>query len=688
MTKRIQWDIYEVALLVDTYFELKKIELDRKYVVEMLSCELRDKATYAGIHIDAVFRNMNGINMRLCELMYIDTDGEKGMKNTSKLFKYMMEMYRNFPERFGDICSEAYSMVELNEQLQSFLLWIKQSEKKYNICEIRMSLRILNYFGRKGQIPYGGLAYITDLLMLETVRDVVIDKNTLNLHMSVVDNINKLIDVYEAFLKTTDRNKESGGACSVERDNEVKMKKFSAWLIDDLHLSAATARGYSSAINTATPYAEKICGIVTSLYGVDDIDELEKVLAQLMSDEEFKVVNMHSHNRFRGAFDKYLQYRKVMNGDGDCENSIKEDDKESFENIEDIVREADVEGITANAISNKTGKSIWLVKKYLKEKEYVIEVPGELYIHVDNVIDLFENRDMLEKILRNQFDKFYGYTNDVVLYDAACISMCMFLNDNCIDTPEKIYAIARYLFEKVEKIFEFSADKHIWEKSPKFSSTHAGIVMSFIDKNGGKASRTQCGDYLQRVKLPSGNINGILSVANGKDVLMSEYEEYVLAEYIIEKDGWLEQVKVAIEKLFKNAIYIIPREINGNWFELLPTLYGGLRWNLLLFQEVIKKYLPEYRLITANENQGLDTIRAGIVQEDSVIGDFADLVHARLLEDVAVKLPVRMNKEDLRQLLIEYKMIQGNELIYTMPKALESSKFAWSSDEDTVLILN
>lgn len=93
-------------------------------------------------------------------------------------------------------------------------------------------------------------------------------------------------------------------------------------------------------------------------------------------------------------------------------------------------------------------------------------------------------------------------------------------------------------------------------------------------------------------------------------------------------------------------------------------------------------------MITANENQGLDTIRAGIVQEDSIIGDFSDLVHARLLEDSAIKLPVRMNKEELRQLLVEYKMIQGNELIYTMPRVLESSKFAWSSDEETVLIRN
>ncbi len=48
MGKRIQWDIYEAALFVDAYFEFQKIELDRKYIVEILSHELRVKATNAG----------------------------------------------------------------------------------------------------------------------------------------------------------------------------------------------------------------------------------------------------------------------------------------------------------------------------------------------------------------------------------------------------------------------------------------------------------------------------------------------------------------------------------------------------------------------------------------------------------------------------------------------------------------
>ena len=87
-------------LLVDVYFQFQKIELEREYIVEMLSHELTNKAKNTGIKIDDVFRNTNGINMRLYELLYIDTNVEKGMKNTSKLFKNMLEMYRNCNKRF------------------------------------------------------------------------------------------------------------------------------------------------------------------------------------------------------------------------------------------------------------------------------------------------------------------------------------------------------------------------------------------------------------------------------------------------------------------------------------------------------------------------------------------------------------------------------------------------------------
>lgn len=471
-------------------------------------------------------------------------------------------------------------------------------------------------------------------------------------------------------------------------DIGVEAKNFSKWLIDDMKLATATARFYSSAINTVASYAHEICGVRGSIYEIVDLEELEQLMIKMMANDRFIQINKQSHNRFRGALDKYMQYMRIRAGETSYESIMKSSKEESeLEDVEEIIKEADIAGITAGNISNKTGKSIALVNKYLRTKKYAIKIPGDLYVHVDTVIDIYENKEAIQRIIENQFAKFAGYTNDVVLLDAASIALGMFLNDNCIDTPEKMYGIARFLFEKNEKIYYFAGDKHIWKEPPQYSTTYAGILLNYISSNGGRASKAHCIEYLQKIKLSSNNINGILSMATNKAVLFYGDEEYVLADFVIENELWFEQFKKQMEKLFRKVSYVVPREISDSWFELLPVLYGGMSWNLLLLQDLIKKYLPEYRLITANENQGLETIRAGIVPEDSFIGSFADLVYTRLLEDPTVSLPVRMDRENLRKRLIEYKMIRGNELIYTMPKAISGPRFAWTSEGDSVLIL-
>ena len=689
MAKRIPWDIYEAVLLVDAYYLVKEGCLDRKMAVCILSEELRRKALNSNLAIDDVFRNTNGINMRLYEIQYIDTGGKTGMKNTSKLFVETVEIYHNSPDEFYSLLQEAKRQVGYSSQRseQSFMFWLEDHVYAANRVNIEIAFRVVDNYARKMGLITGNFDALQDHTQIEEIVGEVAN-NTRKTKSACSYDFDGLLQSHRTYAELLRNEKGRGAVEDKCIDNDVKAKGFSKWLIDEMKLATATARGYSSAINTATPHAQEICGIKGSIYDIDDLEELQKVLKTMMSDDGFIVVNSQSHNRFRGAFDKYMQYMKEKAGDTSYESILKNsEDEGSFDDVEEIIREADIDGITASAISTKIGKSIWLVNKHLKTQAYAVEIPGDVYIHVDNIIDIHENKDAIQKIIEAQFLKFNGYTNDVVLMDAAMITLGMFLNDNCIDTPEKMYGIARFLFEKEEAIYYFAGDKHIWKVAPKYSTTYAGVLMGFIASSGGRATKVQCAEYLQKVKLSSNNINGLLSIATSKDVLFYGNEEYVLADVVVENETWLNRFKNQIEKLFKQAAYIIPREISENWFELLPTLYGGMFWNLPLLQDLIKKYLPEYRLITANENQGLETIRAGIVLDDSLIGNFADLVYARLLEDPLISLPIRIDKEEFRQKLIEYKMIQGSELIYTMPKAVAGAKFAWSGDGESVLIL-
>ncbi|MCD7836891.1 MAG: hypothetical protein LUG83_09660 [Lachnospiraceae bacterium] len=686
MAARIPWNQSEAILLVDAYFMIKKRAISRKLAVQLVSEELRKKALLSKAKIDDVFRNTNGINMRFYEIQYIDSDNKTGLKNTSKLFVETVKMYsdnaRDFQSKYNDAIKEIYG-----NAVSAFTQWVNSSKYYEARKPIEYSLRILETIGKKEGLTKESLCNISNFGKVVEFDQVVRDDIFFEKYRRAGYDHEKLFTSYRDYLN--EERKEMGSEIVGEMitDNGTKAKAFSKWLIDVMKLSMATARGYSSAINTATPYAQEFCGLTGSIYDIDDVEILETLLERMMADDRFAEINYQSHNRFRGTFDRYLQFSKAKNlGQVDTIYETKNPD-DSFDRIEEFVREADVDGITASILSGKTGKSIWLVNKYLREQAYAIEIPNGIYIHANNVIDLFENKAEIQKIIENQFDKFCGYTNDEVLMDAATISLGMFLNDNCIDTPAKFYGIVRYLFGKTSKMYYFAGDKHIWKSESKYPDTNAGVLMGFILSNGGRASKKQCAEYLQKVKLASGNINGLLSVATNKDVLLYGNEEYVLTENIIENESWIDLVKRQINRLFQTVSYVIPREISDNWFELLPPLYDGLNWNLALLQDLIKKYMPEYRLITANENQGIETIRAGIVPEDSIIGNFADLVYARLIEDSTLNLPIRLEKEDLRQKLIEYKMIQGNELIYTLPKALDGVKYAWTDDGESVLIL-
>ena len=686
MAVRIPWNQSEAILLVDAYFMIENGTISRKLAVQLISEELRKKALLPKMKIDDVFRNTNGINMRFYEIQYIVSDGKTGMKNTSKLFVETVKLYSDnswgFQSKHYDALIEIYG-----DAVSAFVQWLNNSKYSETKKVIEYSLRVLETIGKREGLIKESLCNIADFAKIVELNQSVRDNTSFEKYRSLGYDHEKLFMSYKDYLNEGQKEKGSEFVAETITDNGTKAKTFSKWLIDVMKLSMATARGYSSAINTATPYAQDFFGLTGSIYDIDDVEVLETLLNRMMADDRFIEINCQSHNRFRGAFDRYLQFSKSQDSSQACVGFEIKNSDGSFDQIEEFVKEADVDGITASSLSSKTRKSIWLVNKYLRAQSYAVEIPGNIYVHADNVIDLFENKASIQKIIENQFNKFCGYTNDEVLMDAATISLGMFLNDNCIDTPAKFYGIVRYLFGKDSNIYYFAGDKHIWKSESKYPDTCSGVLMGFISSNGGRASKTQCSEYLQKVKLASGNINGLLSVATNKEVLFYGNEEYVLAESIIENEGWIDLVKKQINRLFNTATYVIPREISDNWFELLPPLYGGLYWNLALLQDLIKKYMPEYRLITANENQGLETIRAGIVPEDSVIGNFADLVYARLIEDSALNMPVRLEKESLRQKLIEYKMIQGNELIYTLPKALDGAKYAWTDDGESVLIL-
>ncbi len=142
-----------------------------------------------------------------------------------------------------------------------------------------------------------------------------------------------------------------------------------------------------------------------------------------------------------------------------------------------------------------------------------------------------------------------------------------------------------------------------------------------------------------------------------------------------------------LDDLFRkaNVAYIIPRDINTAWLRTLPSLPHGLHWTLILLQEILDKYtVVGFKSISPDLNQTHDTIAVAFVPVDSPLQSFPDVV--TLFMEERHELPMRMPGKDLRLELRDAGMLENGEMIYSLPKALNDYRFAWSNENKTVYV--
>lgn len=327
------------------------------------------------------------------------------------------------------------------------------------------------------------------------------------------------------------------------------------------------------------------------------------------------------------------------------------------------------------------------VTRALEASPYIVEVSRGRYIHRDNIVDLDEAGETILGILQTQFRQFDGYSNCRLLFDAVRIELSLFMNDNAFEDEATIYAVAKHLFSKEcfgGNRFIFYSNMHIWEKEPNYPLSMRGVLMYRARLNGGRISRTECETFLQQIKMGQGNINQVMHSDSDSTFYQFASGEYLLSETLNIDEFWLERVKNALDRIFIDNAYVIPRDIADVWYNQLPDLSLDINWTPLLLQEVLT-HNPSigYKTVFAPLEQSRDTIAAAIVPIDSDL-TFANVVCAYLSR--TLELPQRMGPEDLRLILREAGMLEGNELIYNMHKALDDYCFAWSDGNKMVYI--
>ena len=86
------------------------------------------------------------------------------------------------------------------------------------------------------------------------------------------------------------------------------------------------------------------------------------------------------------------------------------------------------------------------------------------------------------------------------------------------------------------------------------------------------------------------------------------------------------------------------------------------------------------------DGQSIETLHTMLVENNSPIQNFGDVVISCLLENDVEERTFKA--EDLRWILVKADILQGNELIWNMPKALKGdSRFAWDAKGESVTVM-
>jgi hypothetical protein len=356
--------------------------------------------------------------------------------------------------------------------------------------------------------------------------------------------------------------------------------------------------------------------------------------------------------------------------------------------VNEYVRQKGLNGtMVKDVIATFNVKAPSTTIKLLDNDADIIALPNGRYIHRSSIVDLKEASDTLLRILQNHFCQFDGYSNHRLLFDAARIDLSLFMNDNAIENEATIYALAKYLFTKENYCgnqFVFYGNTHIWESEPDYPMNVRGIMIHRARLNGGKITKVECEVFLDRIMLGQGNFNQAIQF--GSDSTFYQYApgEFLLSEILFIDKAWQEQIKRALDELFEEKSFVIPRDISDRWYEKLPKLPSGLPWTPLLLQEVLRyNSAIGFKPVLAPLEQSRDTIAAAFLPDESDM-TFADVVSAHLGK--TMDLPRRMSVEELRLILRDAGMIEGNELIYNMHKALNDYRFALSDGNKIVYI--
>ncbi len=209
MAIRIEWDEFEIALLIEACEEVLGSVKKKTEVVRRLSSNLRKRAVSKGVTIDEVFRNENGISLQMQKMDYLLTHGKKGMPGASKLYAEVARLRKSNPQKFEEILKRAKEEIEMTNLSQQdsdkkalFIQWLAEHPiKKYSSSAIIDALDQASDYCISKKICKEGFWKVQSKAEFNAATSKLLSFRIFRLmYRSVAARLDKAIPLYKEFL--------------------------------------------------------------------------------------------------------------------------------------------------------------------------------------------------------------------------------------------------------------------------------------------------------------------------------------------------------------------------------------------------------------------------------------------------------------------------------------------------------
>lgn len=314
MSTRIVWNEHEQAVLLQALIDVLNDKTERKEAISEVSKRLRKEAESRGIKIDEKFRNENGISLQMNCLEYAYTGGKSGLHVTRGWYFDIVSKYQNDQDAFDELLKEARIVSEAStNNKSSFQEWLEHTLSEKASSAVIEELGVLEILLKKKGVIHNRIFEMDDPDEISLLIDNIRSNKGIRIHSrsrrySMISGLTK----YKEFLAHKDPDEETE-----EKDKPssgINKSDFYLWMTENKGLAAPTGRSYASAINRCDSLcAEHNIG-TGRIYGEESLDKLERNIALLTLDDDFRVYNETQHNRLTAALAKYLEFLGLKEG--------------------------------------------------------------------------------------------------------------------------------------------------------------------------------------------------------------------------------------------------------------------------------------------------------------------------------------------------------------------------------------